>query len=552
MKTITREITHVDTLCVFVEESTYTQHADAQKLSMHIQLYLEKAHMSVDQIWVHTGIREYREIYESLDFSISKIPQTLRFSDAELFGEDTVCRLGDIRYVGNKLTVFKDSEMRRVKDFEDLAIVYYSWPGGDDARQLVSHFIRKQGPDFQPRLHDIGNPWILGKAKRVDVQNLLDKHLDSQRGFQIDLHRNTAPLIMHEVSDIKKVKSMCGHKIDAQEIQALYRIQAKGGRKEKRKLMHTQLERHHFVDEHEQITESGKQLLRAMHPSAYDPKFLERTQTWFADWEKHRPTAERWVRTWAGRLRRLQAKRWKWRRDFDAQAEALMAQYEQMRTRSVSPVEMCAIISSRHFRDFKVKEYTLCEKLYELAMRMNHFPQRPLGYSGDVIKSVLGERPAVDSSYFWTQEVKDLSSPSLEDEARMRSAWPDLWADGVNAALSVIREGGCTLYSVLDAPMPTPQAAMMYLPELLTPVGPHDPKPNTPDTDQSKTTYAFGIYVISNADSMSPENRAAHLAFRRGASAVWHALTIDPDLSDHALERARIMAIGSVRLADED
>lgn len=50
------------------------------------------------------------------------------------------------------------------------------------------------------------------------------------------------------------------------------------------------------------MTERGHALLALMHPSGRDPKFFDRTESWFAQWEENRPRAERWIRTWAGRL----------------------------------------------------------------------------------------------------------------------------------------------------------------------------------------------------------------------------------------------------------
>lgn len=548
---MTCENTHLSTLCVYIEKYAYQSSKNTQDFVQSIHEYIQNSNISVDEIWFKLDSVERSDIYENSDFSISNIPQTIRLPEKSLFGEDRVCRLSDISYENYVLSVSPYAEIRATRDFDNIGILCYTWVGRDDMRQLVTHAVRTAGESYTPQIYKFSGSWHKTPVQRIAPHSFLSQNFDKERIFEVNVHRNTAPLLMHELCDIKKVRSMRGIMIDAQEVQALYGIMETGVVEPRKNLSHSLLVDHELVTKDGNITEVGKSFLSAMHPSAKDPKFTKRKAEWLSTWDVSQHKAERWVKTWAGRLRRLQAKRWKSSKAFDQKVERIMAKYEDMRTITVDTVDYSGIISSRHFQEMGVREYDLCHKIYELTMRIKRTHKAPLKNYYDTIRDTLGQYPPVDGNYFWDEEVKDLACPDDESQRRMLKAFPDLWANGINAAFLAIQNGGCTMYSIIDAPMPDYDGTSEFIDELNTPLGPHHPDPHSTESDQETTTYPWALYVIRSAKEMKPETRAAHLAFRRGTSAVWHALMIDNGLTDAGLQRAKIMAIGSVRLHDE-
>lgn len=182
------------------------------------------------------------------------------------------------------------------------------------------HFARLSDHDYLQEVAE-RNPDIIvtGTSGEAVSRERLSK-LKAERALLEMMIRNTFPLISmararvgSPTAGLREImRVLC-----APEIQVLLRLKHAG-------LTRDQWHRSHVVttlvvaglvtdelDACPRVTEIGEGLIRSLHPSAYDPGFIDRWMAWLRDPDAHVDQYRRWIRTWSGRLRRHQARTWK-------------------------------------------------------------------------------------------------------------------------------------------------------------------------------------------------------------------------------------------------
>lgn len=223
-------------------------------------------------------------------------------------------RDGQPSYVVNGITNRFRGVTKPVSDFD--IIVF----GHAQFARLADHSYLQEIVERNP---DVLVCNVFGRV--YDRDTLL--RLRAQRSLLEMMIRNTSPLLKQAMRPsgacypdlLDMMRPFC-----AIEIQALLRLQRVG-------LTEPYWERTHAVrmlflagfllhraEGGPIITKAGENLIKHLHPSAYDPGFFDRWELWMSDPEAHIVQYRRWIRTWSGRLRRYQAKIWKAGRPQDA------------------------------------------------------------------------------------------------------------------------------------------------------------------------------------------------------------------------------------------
>lgn len=195
------------------------------------------------------------------------------------------------------------------------------------------------------------------------------------------------------------------------------------------------------------LTGAGHRVCKAMHPSAYDPGFFDRYEMWIRNWDEQRPAAERWIRTFAGRLRRHQAKIWALSSQDDPvfrKAIALMQQDVDTRDLSLLAAAIWIGLDTKIPESDVVKIVTHARSVWLAEQVRVHrvdytFSEKVMAY-----KSLMG-------TY---NHVIPLLNTSKDREDEVLRIIPSSWAAGAKSAFQSARSGAESLNAITSAKLP--------------------------------------------------------------------------------------------------
>lgn len=294
------------------------------------------------------------------------------------------------------------------------------------------------------------------------------------------------------------------------------------------------------------LSAEGEMILDTMHPSARDPKFFDRFEEWVRDWPESRDAAYGWIRTWAGRLKRLQARRHKKGVLIRNRLDPLIDIYEShawealIASRTGDPFEkamyldVIGVLSHALAPEFHMKTDAIRPHvtmlLYERRSKQNAATADPdpviLRRISSVASSIL--RNCVLQTRFRQR------GPVLTDaKKRILNDLPRLWMSGVKHTVDAYLDGARSSYALLGDYGDHPPGTDSDLTEFMRKAGP------TPD-DEWRTGWdpcCVEYQIVADVSGLDPWDAGSRLAFLRGKFAAWYVLTSvsDQDILSEAM-----------------
>lgn len=535
-----QQIFRADEACLVFEYPTTTRDADV--LIPHIKTRLAKCGISVETFWVLTGSPDFEGTERGRTLPISQIPLVRPLDAEEILGGGVACRLDDMRVVDGAIAPAPGAKTRPLSSFRTVLMVQETASSQTRLLAFAAHAFRPTLRDRAPDVYTVN--WVHRRPPApVSLPRICEAGFDAAYLFRLNAFWNTAPLVMSEIARLRGLVDGRGLPVGVFFIQALFRVR-EDGRVPKEVHYDTASELRYFgmVDEDGQITEFGHRLLEAMHPSAHDPKFTTRFRQWAKDPEGTREASARWIRTWAGRLRRLQAKRWKQERDLPVNARKILTEaHPDAHHDHIGVMKMVRLLGSRYFRALGVSEMAACQEFHAQIFTLPK-TRSPENWH-EITTGFLGREPNVVGNLFWDSHVRPLTCPDAEGRAVLMSVLPALWTEGAEAALKAVRSGAVTPESVMGVPFPDAPSETDFSAEPATDYGEH---PYLRGTEPPEGANPLAFYYVRDHDAHPDRGRM--FAFRRGASAVWHALYAGDHLTPEGVQAAVDRAKISVRL----
>ena len=472
------------------------------------------------RLWSYEGAKGFWDTIRESDLRVSTIPDIKDVPDSFLFGTAGIAMpfFDEQGLAPRKISAFdyfiadsvsgsiwKDdviASMSRWPEVKDEAIIL-----GSDLRQTV------KGPSGAIYGRTMGSY----RAKNCDIVRVLKYHMT----------RNTAPLILAEISRLvtMKPKMIASGRLprvplNASNIQHFYRCQENGYARDDLPLSIAVPEAYIWERREEQ---DGKfpftvfdpdcmaaRLLEKMHPSAKDPKFEERARGWIEDWPSSKASAETWIKTWSGRLRRRQAVRYKIateRSEFIGGVVASFWEPSHVRNQKIGPMTRIASAISAHLQESE--KDILNEVLAFVGNSLGGFSEIEIP---DQIRKDY-ERSKAISATMVQPEIWESGYPVANADQILQEL-PSAWASGASFSKKMFDAGRDSVVSMLSGGIPDPTC---LVPETEIFTGPS----SYPYEDMGDPVITLKV----NVEGMTVQQASAEIAFARGKCAAWIILT---------------------------
>ena len=497
--------------------------------------------------WLCHGGHDLYQAVRKSGLQVSNLPEIVDISDEDLFG-----RPGEATCPERP-----DLAARSVLDF-DLFV-----PGsvlfGDFRSGSISCMSR------WPEVRD--SAVMIGKPQKSDTKKIKDmswrgapfhasEKMSFYRNMRVDviwtisfhIARNTAPLIYSESVRGRKGSYSIPF-INAANIQEYFSSIHDGREEFNSNIFSTSEDSGYFFQNHQKVlTDAGRRLMEKMHPTARDPKFRDRSLGWVRDWPESRPEMEKWIKTWAGRLRRLQAKRYK---ASVARAGTINAITASMRTfLDENPTHLMR----RDYHsddDFPIRvagEYRLASALSMMfAASEREILEEMLACQANIMREVSDVAPPkqiLDNIARSESFMSRKQGLFMMEESRPVPGWeallqdmPVAWAEGVRTGISTHDAGWTSPVSILSRGDPTILVEDFEEEIFRSYAGVEDINLNDPFVKNPFISASSGrvdrgagfIHSVFRIKISIPKgdlvNAATRMAFARGKCAAWLALS---------------------------
>lgn len=458
--------------------------------------------------------------------TISDIPHMPEISDQDLCGvlEDPLWMDPDTGIAHTKpLSAFKHIHLKveRWKDevFNAAAAISVNTQIRDDV------ILSSDVSGHEPKLI----PW-------ATVGELRKQRFEVRKRLRFLITRNTSPLIMG-TAFVKATESLHFRHIpyiNAADVQYFYDQKiGKNNFSDQDLFLGGGMNPHIFHsrshDKHHcwQLNNLKKFILSEMHPSAHDPKFRDRFEEWVADWPASREHAYRWIRTWSGRLRRLQARRYRQEHSLISRIDALIVSHESAVVDLQNSFKfdvMTSFLQTSHVLSYALSPFlNMDTKDLHAHVRASLSRIAPYFNTGECDKRNPEIMIRIQAAGRVLGNPERPEAPCIETPNKMMliAQLPEPWRAGVDHSLKAVRAGKKMLYDVLADPFEQPQGNEQSVWEFVR----ENPHVYRGDKKTWRKPIAFPVYA--GMEGMTPQDGGARLAFVRGKVAAWNILTSD-------------------------